>query len=331
MSNIEVELERAGAEIRDAGRALPDRRWVSRNPRPRRIARPALVAAAFAVTMLVLGGTALMITSTSSDQPVGSEPGTTANEQVPPAAEPVATPTTLTPPTTLFVASRELINLVDEITGVIASSEVPGFPASNLTDGSTATAWNDASLKGEGAVLTFEFARPVYLDSIVISNHGDGRTLLRNFRIKDFEIEYQTVDGPEFLMSTASGTAEPLTIDIETVHQGPLVIRVLSVWPAESDDGLPAFLELAVGEIEFYGIAFTNAETESALREAEALVADLDAEIANLREALATASKDAAEEMRDMLTVAEKARSDAVRRTTEMARMLKAISEGADG
>ena len=70
---------------------------------------------------------------------------------------------------------------------------------------------------------------------------------------------------------------------------------------------------------------------ELSLRGTEILVVDFDAEIANLREALATASKDAAEEMRDMLAVAEKDRSDAVRRVTEMARMLKAISEGTDG
>jgi hypothetical protein len=72
--------------------------------------------------------------------------------------------------------------------------------------------------------------------------------------------------------------------------------------------------------------AFELATIQAALQP-KALVANFDAEIANLREALTTASEDAAEEMRDLLAVAEKARLDTLRRVTEMARMLDSVSK----
>ncbi|MCZ7534104.1 MAG: hypothetical protein M5U23_12020 [Acidimicrobiia bacterium] len=327
MSNIDTLLERTAAEIRDASATLADRHWNDIATPRRGLGRATLVAAAFAATILLVGGTALVFSAISG--PSSNTFDGSVNEQLPPVADET------TPPTTAFVtqsadAVRKLT--VDRVT---ASSELsPAFAAENLIDGDPAISWNDASLSGEGAVLTFEFGERVFLDTIVIYNRDDlrdPRSFKRNARIKDIEVEYHTASGSMHLKATAPDTTEPFTIPVGALHDGPLVIRVLSVWPAEAVGDAPPFLELAIGEVEFFGTIINDEWTESewmesAIRDMQQTIAAFEAEIATLTSALETASDDA-DELRDRLASANSGRDAAVRRLLELHKRLTQLNE----
>jgi len=202
----------------------------------------AAVASAVSV-LIVVGGSLLVINRSSVDTVDPADVDRPAT----------SLPTTSALQSTDAPAPQESVRLADEIISVSASSEFPGFHAANLIDGSTDTTWQDLSLRGAGAELTFEFRPPVYLDAIVISNQQNYADLFRNYRIKDFEIEYPKDSGSAIVAGRAPGTAEPHSVNIGALIEGPVRIRVLSVYPAETVDGRPAFNELAIAEIEFYG------------------------------------------------------------------------------
>ncbi|KAA3638480.1 MAG: hypothetical protein DWP92_06040 [Armatimonadetes bacterium] len=217
------------------------------------------------------------------------------------------------------------------VDGVTASSELsPGFAAANLIDGDPAMPWNDASLSGAGAVLTFDLGEPVFLDTIVIHNYDnprDPRSFKRNARVKEFDVEYHTEHGTMRLKATAPDTAAPFTVSINALHDGPLVIRVASVWPAEAVDDAPPFLELSVGEVEFFGSAITDEWMESAIREAKQTVAAFESEIATLTSALETAPPEAAQEMQDKLAIADAGLAEAVRSLLELEKRVTLINQ----
>lgn len=292
-------------------------------PPPRRW-RSLVVAVAAAVVAFVAIGA---VTIFGSSRDLGD---TASSSTTPPATtQPPATPTTM------LIVPPERVNLVDQIASAAASSQHPGFPATNLIDGSTDTPWNDAGVRGEGAALTFEFPDTVYLDTIVITNLQDDTELLRNYRIKDIEIEFQTSDGPVFMSTTAPGTSDPQIIDAGIVHQGSLVIRVLNVWPAEDVDDSPASHELAVAEVDFYGSTMPTGnrqatELEAVLRETERLIAALDSEIDNLDGALATAEGDAARELQDRLAASKAAHEDLMRQAERLQDELDARTDDLD-
>jgi hypothetical protein len=271
-------------------------------PPPPRRRRGMVVALGSAVVAFVAIG-AVTLLAPSQD------PGDTARSSTtaPATSHPPATPTTM------VTIPFERVNLTDQIATVTASSEQPGFPAGNLVDGSIDTAWNDAGLHGEGAELTFDFAESVYLDAIVLTNLQNETDRLRNYRIREVAIELRTSEGPVFMTVTAPDAADPYLIDTGTVHRGTLVVRVLSVWPAESVNDMPALDELAIAEMAFFGATIAVEEVEAALIEAKQLIADLDAEIKNLEDSFATAERDVAQELRDRLAAARAARGDAVR------------------
>ena len=75
---------------------------------------------------------------------------------------------------------------------VEASSELgTQWVAENLIDGNLATEWQDRSLSGRGAVLTFRFSQPVAISEIEIYNLPDDARFRQNHRIRGYRI---TVD-----------------------------------------------------------------------------------------------------------------------------------------
>lgn len=122
------------------------------------------------------------------------------------------------------------------------------------------------------------------------------------------------------------------TIPVGALHNGLLVIRVLSVWPAEAVGDAPPFLELAIGEVEFFGTVTTDEWTEfewmeSAIRDAKQTIAAFEADIAALTSALESASQDFAEELRNRLASANAGRDEAVRRLLELHKRFTQLNE----
>ena len=134
---------------------------------------------------------------------------------------------------------------------VTASSELAGFEAENLIDDDPANSWNDASLKGEGAELTFFFLEPVQISQIVIQNVEDNDRFLRNYRIEGLEITLDDLGVP--IIRTLEDTTAQQTIDINTLETTNVVMRVTSTYEAQPVGTRTPFEELAVQEIKFFG------------------------------------------------------------------------------
>lgn len=137
-------------------------------------------------------------------------------------------------------------------TDVEASSELgQSFAAENLLDDDPETEWQDASLRGSGAELTFTFAQPVKIVSIEIVNLPDVDRYRRNYRIKDFVIKVDdlSIDIPGSL----DDDNEPQRIQIGTVGTSELTLEVRTTYPAQSVGDETPFLELAVADIRFFG------------------------------------------------------------------------------
>ncbi len=136
--------------------------------------------------------------------------------------------------------------------GAVASSELPGnYGATNLIDGDRTEEWQSAGDEGVGAELTFTWADPVAISEIRIYNIVDETRFKRNFRIKEFSI---TVDDIALETSgTLTNSNDEQRISIATLKTTELKLKVLSTYPAEAVGTAPAFNEIAIAEIEFYG------------------------------------------------------------------------------
>ena len=170
------------------------------------------------------------------------------------------TPTTAAPDagSTTTVTSLPVV-AIEELTplSVDASSELPGFEASHLIDSDPSNSWNDASLRGEGAELTFRFGQPMQISSIVVYNLENEERFRRNFRIKGLEISIN--DLPTKALETLNDTMEPQTIQIASVSTTEVVLRVTTTYQAEAVDGKFPFQELALQEVKFFGRISPNA------------------------------------------------------------------------
>ncbi len=157
-----------------------------------------------------------------------------------------------TGPTTPTLAIEKLTP-----TNVLASSELPAFPAGALIDDDPTTSWNDASLKGEGAELQFFFAEPVQISQIVIQNVEDEARFTRNYRIRGVEI---TVDDlATTIIRTLEDTRARQTIDIGSLETRTVVVKVTDTYAAAPFGGEPPFEELALQEVSFFGRASPSA------------------------------------------------------------------------
>jgi len=135
---------------------------------------------------------------------------------------------------------------------VEASSELEGFPATNLIDGDPTTYWNDNSLRGEGATLTFRFARPVSIREIEIQNVQNDEKFKRNFRIKGYIIKVDDIATE--MSGRLEDTNEPRRISIASLQTTRLTIEVTSTYPAQAVGDKTAFNELALQEVRFFGV-----------------------------------------------------------------------------
>jgi hypothetical protein len=155
--------------------------------------------------------------------------------------------------TSTTTSSTEAIATVQLVpTSVEASSTLPGYPADNLIDGDPATEWQDQSLGGEDAVLTFRFAQPVAITYIEIQGiTGDLDRFRLNYRMKGYEI---TVDDNELqFTNTVPDDPGPHRIEIASQETNRLELHVLSTYASEPvGDKLP-FEELVIAEVSFFG------------------------------------------------------------------------------
>ena len=121
----------------------------------------------------------------------------------------------------------------------------------NLVDGDVETAWRDAALHGDDAVLTFEFDSPVEVYAVVVSGIADDRDFHRSFRIRGFRLHFGEAAAP--VEGELPDSPEPHRIDLGGIETEVMTMEVLSTYPGETQDEEPATEELAVSEIEFLG------------------------------------------------------------------------------
>lgn len=135
---------------------------------------------------------------------------------------------------------------------ISASTELSDeFGVDNLTDGDLSSAWNDASLHGDGATLTFDFGREVILDEIVITNLADEARFQRNFRVREYSIE---IDGlAETIAGELGDVSGRQAIDIGGRNATKVTMRIVSTYAASELEGSPPFDELAIAEVSFTG------------------------------------------------------------------------------
>lgn len=156
------------------------------------------------------------------------------------------TTTTLGTTSTIPVAATELF-----AAGVEASSFLPGWEPENLIDGDPSTHWNDESLHGIGAWLTFRFAEPVQITELELQNLLDEEKFKRNYKIQGYLITTNDL-GVEISGRLDNDNAAQ-RVPIASLATTELTISVASTYPAESAGDKPPFDELALLSVRFFG------------------------------------------------------------------------------
>ena len=156
------------------------------------------------------------------------------------------TTTTTAPTTTIPAAATELF-----AASVEASSFLPGWEPENLIDGDPSTHWNDESLHGIGAFLTFTFADPVSITELELQNLLDDEKFKRNYKIQGYLITTDDLS-VEFSGRLDNDNA-PQRVPIASLNTLELTIVVASTYPAESAGDKPPFDELALLSVKFFG------------------------------------------------------------------------------
>lgn len=157
-----------------------------------------------------------------------------------------------TPQTTTTVASAPPgdVQRIDPIS-VECSSQLRQFPCGNLIDGDVAAAWNDAGLRGVDAEINFTFVTPVAFEEVLFKNLVDEEKHSRNFRVQEIQVDFDDMDVP--VLHTLADDTEPQVIRVVSFRTTTVTLRVLSTYAGQDWNGEPAFDELAIAEIEFYG------------------------------------------------------------------------------
>ncbi len=156
------------------------------------------------------------------------------------------TTTTTTPTTTIPAAATELF-----AASVEASSFLPGWEPENLIDADPSTHWNDESLHGIGAFLTFNFAEPVSITEVELQNLLDDEGFKRNYKIQGYLITTDDLS-VEFSGRLDNDNA-PQRVPIASLMTTEVTIVVASTYPAESAGDKPPFDELALQSVRFFG------------------------------------------------------------------------------
>lgn len=157
--------------------------------------------------------------------------------------------TTQAPATTVPVAPP-----VEELqpSTVEASSELgTNWVAENLIDGNLDTEWQDRSLSGRGAVLTFRFQQPVAISEIEVYNIADDDRFRQNYRIRGFRI---TVDDLSYeITGQLADVNSRQVIQVASISTRTLVLEITSTFESEAVGDSVPFTELAVADIRFFG------------------------------------------------------------------------------
>lgn len=135
---------------------------------------------------------------------------------------------------------------------ISCSSELPDFPCSNLIDGDPATEWQ-APNGGIGAVITIEFAAPVTISEVKLTNIPDDARFMRNGRIREV-----VATAPPSLAVIRPDFADSNQRAVGFGHHDwagvtSLVVEVTRAYPGQSVGDLPPFAELALAELEIVG------------------------------------------------------------------------------
>lgn len=138
-------------------------------------------------------------------------------------------------------------------TSVEASSSFPGFGPEHLIDGDNDTYWNDNGLRGVDAELVFRFAQPVQIFDMEIQNLIDDVKFKRNYRIEGYVITVDDLPAIERI-GTLEDTNRSQTIEIESIATTELRLRITSTYPAQAVGDDPAFEELALQSVRFFGV-----------------------------------------------------------------------------
>jgi hypothetical protein len=163
-----------------------------------------------------------------------------------------------TPPVTVASTSAPATTVppvvIDELQpqSAEASSELnSSFVAENLIDNNLATEWQDRSLSGRGATLTFRFAQPVAITQIEIYNLPDEDRFKRNHRIKGYRINVDDlsleITGQLLDVNTRQ------VIEVASINTLVLELSVTSTWESEAVEGGLPFTELALADVRFFG------------------------------------------------------------------------------
>ena len=143
---------------------------------------------------------------------------------------------------------------IDELqpSSVEASSELgTQWRAENLIDGNLATEWQDRSLSGRGATLTFRFSQPAAISEIEIYNLPEDARFRQNHRIQGFRI---TVDDLSYeITGRLANVNTRQVIQVASIDTRTLTLEVTSTYESESIDGSVPFTELALADVRFFG------------------------------------------------------------------------------
>lgn len=134
---------------------------------------------------------------------------------------------------------------------VLASGQLTDFPADNLIDSDPQTMWQ-VGQQGDGATVTFFFPETVALERIEFKNISDEEKYLRNFRVRGIRISPD--DTTRAVVQELADTRDVQIIPIQTTATNTVRIEVQSTYPAESVNDQAPFSELAIENLEFFGV-----------------------------------------------------------------------------
>jgi hypothetical protein len=139
----------------------------------------------------------------------------------------------------------------------MAPTEVRGpqlgeaYAVSNLTDGSLETEWQ--ANHTEDLTVEFRWAQPVRIQYIEIFNIQDQDRFLRNYRIEGYNITVDDLPGVTYGSTLKDQAADAQRIEIASIETTTLTLEIVSSYPSQAVSGQPAFEELVVAEIRFFG------------------------------------------------------------------------------
>lgn len=159
--------------------------------------------------------------------------------------------TTTLPPQATSTTVIELTEITP--TQVTASAQISaGFADTHVIDGDLETEWQ-VNQAQDPLILEFRFAQPQQIQFIEIYNIGNNDRFLQNYRIEGYKITVDDLPGVENRNTLKDLAGGPQRIDIASIGTTTLTIEILSNYPSQAIGDLPAFEELAVAEVKFWG------------------------------------------------------------------------------